>query len=191
APGVAAARMEMSRSDADAARAAATAVVACVLALAVPVALLLLNGLRRPACDPLAGLWLYLAVAVPSGVLAAALGVAAGFFAAGRRLSAACGIAAALLWRHAERFHWTASVGGLDAELGGSLRTGHVVLHFPREKSDDERQLLARDAEVAWRAVREFAGLPLDGPVSHVFLYRNAEEKRRLIGAAETSFTKP
>ena len=273
APGVAAARMEMSRSDADAARAAATAVVACVLALAVPVALLLLNGLRRPACDPLAGLWLYLAVAVPSGVLAAALGVAAGFLAparagwivaavfagslivslwpvlrgpqmfafhhlggmfpgpiydeairpsralwifraatilyagacagaalaagpgrrraAGLALIAACGIAAAWLSLHAERFHWTASVGGLDAELGGSLRTGHVVLHFPREKSDDERQLLARDAEVAWRAVREFAGLPLDGPAVHVFLYRNAEEKRRLIGAAETSFTKP
>ncbi|HMC32749.1 MAG TPA: hypothetical protein VKH65_00020, partial [Myxococcales bacterium] len=213
APGVAAARMEMSRSDADAARAAATAVLVCVLALAVPVALILLNGLRRPACDPLAGLWLYLAVAVPSGVLAAAVGVAAGFLAparagwivaavfagslivslwpvlrgpqmfafhhlggmfpgpiydeairpsralwifraatilyagacagaalaagpgrrraAGLALIAACGIAAGWLSLHAERFHWKASVGGLDAELGGSLRTEHVVLHFP------------------------------------------------------------
>src|SRR5712671_7547466 len=51
APGVAAARAEMSRADADPARATATAVLAGVVALALPVALILLNGLRRPACD--------------------------------------------------------------------------------------------------------------------------------------------
>jgi hypothetical protein len=39
--------------------------------------------------------------------------------------------------------------------------------------------------------VREFAGLPLEAPPVHVFLYRSADEKRLLIGAAETSFTKP
>src|SRR5712672_723598 len=52
------------------------ALCAGLCALAVPVALILVNGLRRPACDPAAGLMLYLAIAVPSGVLAAALGVA-------------------------------------------------------------------------------------------------------------------
>jgi len=66
---------------------------------------------------------------------------------------------AAWLSLHAERFHWKASVAGLDADLGGLLPTEHVVLHFPREKTEDERRLLARDAEVSWRAVREFAGL--------------------------------
>jgi tetratricopeptide (TPR) repeat protein len=273
APGVAAARAETSRADPDAARAAATAVLAGTVALALPVVLILLNGLRRPACDPAAGLVLYLAVAVPSGVLAAALGLAAGFVApsragwivaavftgslivslwpvargpqvfafhhlggmfpgpiydeairpsralwifrgttllyagacagaalaagpgrrraAGLLLIAACGAPAAWLSLHAERFHWKASVAGLDADLGGLLRTDPVVLHFPREKTDDERRLLARDTEVSWRAVREFAGLPLDAAPIDVFLYRGAEEKRRLIGAAETSFTKP
>jgi hypothetical protein len=273
APGVAAARAETSRADADAARAATTAVLAGTVALVLPVALILLNGLRRPACDPVAGLVLYLAVAVPSGVLAAALGVAAAFVApsregwivaavfagslvvslwpvargpqvfafhhlggmfpgpiydeairpsralwifraatflyagtcagvalaagpgrrrtAGLVLIAACGAPAAWLSLHAERFHWKASVAGLDADLGGLLRTEHVVLHFPREKTEDERRLLARDAEVSWRAVRGFAGLSLDAAPVDVFLYRGAEEKRRLIGAAETSFTKP
>ncbi len=64
APGVAAARAEATRPDADAARATATAVLLGLSALAVPVALILLNALRRPACDPAAGLVLYLAVAV-------------------------------------------------------------------------------------------------------------------------------
>src|SRR5216683_999808 len=273
APGVAAARAEASRPDADAARATATAVLLGLSALAVPVALILLNALRRPACDPAAGLVLYLAIAVPSGVLAAALGAACGFAAprragwivaavftatllaslwpvargpqifafhhlggwfpgpiydegirpsrslwifrtatilyagacagaallagpgrrraAGLALVAACGLPAAWLSLHAERFHWKATAAGLDAELGGSLRTEHIVLHFPREKRDDERRLLARDAEVSWRAVREFAGLPIAAEPVDVFLYRSPEEKRRLTGAAETSFTKP
>src|SRR5207253_6988001 len=42
---------------------------------------ILLNGLRRPACDPASGFVLYLALAVPSALLAAALAVACGFLA--------------------------------------------------------------------------------------------------------------
>src|SRR5215470_3357346 len=81
APGVAAARAEIERNEADAARALGTAVLAGLAALAVPPALILLNGLRRPVCDPLAGLVLYLALAVPSAVFAASLGIACGFAA--------------------------------------------------------------------------------------------------------------
>src|SRR5262249_47958838 len=50
-------------------------------ALAIPVGIILLNGLRRPICDPLGGFALYLALAVPSATLACALGVACGFIA--------------------------------------------------------------------------------------------------------------
>jgi hypothetical protein len=272
APGVAAARAEQGRPDADGARAVAVAVLAAVAALAVPIAIILLNGVRRPACDPLAGLLLYAAIALPSGLLAGALGVASGFAAprragwivaavfavslivslwpvargpqvfafhhlggmfpgpiydeairpsralwifrtatllyagacaglalcaqrrrraAGLALVAICGGSAAWLSLNAERFHWKASVSLLDAELGETVQAGSVVLHFPREKPEQERRLLALDAEVSWRAVREFAGLPATTPAVHVFLYRSADEKRRLIGAAETSFTKP
>ena len=273
APGVAAARAERSRHDGDAARALLWGLCGAVLALAVPVAVILLNGLRRPPCDPLAGLVLYLALPIPSAILAGALGVACGFIAprragwvvggvfvatllialwpvargpqvfafhhlggmfpgpiydeaihptralwvfrtatllyagacagiallaaprrrpiAGAVLLIVCGGPAVALSLDAERFHWQASDALLDNALGATLTTPHLVLHFPREKSQDERRLLAKDAEVSWRAVREFAALPVDGAPVHVFLYRSAEEKRLLIGAAETSFTKP
>src|SRR3982750_3447912 len=63
-PGVAASRMERDSS----ARALSRALWFSLWALAIPVALSLLNGLRRPACDPLGGFALYLAIAVPSAV---------------------------------------------------------------------------------------------------------------------------
>jgi hypothetical protein len=273
APGIAAARTELSRGEGRATRALSRGAIVGVGALAIPVAVILLNALRRPACDPIGGLVLYLALAVPSAALATTLGVACGFvaprragwivvavfvatlvvavwplargpqvfafdhlggmfpgpiydeairptralwiFRAATLLNAAacagiallagpaprrrvgmtallgCGAAALLLSSQAERFHWKASEAGLDAALGGLLRTEHVVLHFPREKSEEERRLLARDAEVSWSAVRDFAGLPRDAAPVHVFLYRSPDEKRLLIGAAETSFTKP
>ena len=263
APGIAAARASPSG-------ALRRALPFALFSLLVPVAVLLLNGLRRPACDPLAGLWLYAALAVPSALLSAALGVACGtvaprrapllvalVFAASLSVAlwplwrgpqvfvfhhlggmfpgpiydeaiaatpalwifrggtllyalAACGVtrfaggsrrggllalvaggAAVLLSLQAERFHWKASAAQIDAELGGLLRTDHLVLHFPREKKAAERALLARDAEASWRAVRAFADLKGDSPAIDVFLYRSAAEKRRLIGAADVSFTKP
>ena len=295
APGIAAARIERRSPG----RALGRAMRFAVLALLIPLALILLNGLRRPVCDPGGGLVLFAALALPSALLSAAAGVACGFLAprraawlyaavfvsslavalspilrgpqvfafhhlggmypgpiydeaisatpalwifrgatllyvglacgvallaggvrgAGLALSIAFGGAAAALSLQAERFHWQASVKGLDAELGGILVTEHLVLHFPREKKEVERHLLAIDAESSWRGVRAFAGLEAEkstasalatsgpgpsGPASsapaqreapapkiEVWLYRSADEKRRLIGAAETSFTKP
>jgi len=273
APGIAAARAELIRPVPDALRAVGRALSSAALLLLIPVAVILLNGLRRPACEPLAGLVLYALIAMPSGILASALGAACGFawprraglvaFAvflvtltvalwplargpqvyayhhlggmfpgpiydevirptralylfrlgtllyagmcagialfsgpgrrrrAGLAIAAACGAGALAISSQAERFHFRASTELLDRELGGTLEAGTIVLHFPREKTKEARALLARDAEVSWRAVREFAGLPVEGRKVHVFLYRSAEEKRRLIGAAETSFTKP
>ena len=232
--------------------------------LAAPVAIILLNGLRRPACDPLAGFTLFVLLAVPSAALAYALGAACAVvaprrpgwlyaavflatlaaalwpiardcqvfafhhlggwypgpiydeairptralwlfrlttllyaaaclcFVAGRRFCAALvGAAAVILSLQAERFHWQASAVGLDAALGGSLTTEHLLLHFPREKTAAERELLARSAEADVRAVARFLGLREAGPRVEVWLFRSAEEKRTLIGAAETSFTKP
>jgi tetratricopeptide (TPR) repeat protein len=70
------------------------------------------------------------------------------------------------------------------------IETEHLVLHFPREKKEEERALLARDAETDVRAVARFFEIA-PGPRVHVYFYRSADEKRTLIGAAETSFTKP
>jgi len=267
-PGIAAARMERESST----RALSRALWFSLWALGIPLTLLLLNGLRRPACDPLGGFTLYLAVAVPSAILACTLGVACGFLSPGRAgwlyaavfagtlaaalwplirgpqvfayhhlggmypgpiydeaiaaspalwlfradtllyagacaglalvagpprprrrgmlALAACGLAAVWLSLRAEQLHWKASAAQIDAELGGTLGTEHLLLHFPREKKEEERALLARDAEIDVRAVAQFFGID-PGPRIDVYLYRSAEEKRTLIGAAQTSFTKP
>ncbi|TMA20920.1 MAG: hypothetical protein E6J84_01550, partial [Deltaproteobacteria bacterium] len=267
-PGIAAARMERDSS----ARALSRALWFSLWALAIPVTLSLLNGVRRPACDPLGGFALYLAIAVPSAVLACALGVACGFVAPrragwvyagvfagslvvalwpvvrgpqvfafhhlggmypgpiydeaittsralwlfradtllyagacagialiagpprprrrGMLALAACGLGAIWMSLQAEKLHWKAGVAQLDGELGGRIETEHLVLHFPREKKDEERALMARDAEIDVRAVAAFFGIT-PGPRIDVYLYRSADEKRTLIGAAETSFTKP
>jgi hypothetical protein len=268
APGIAAARIERESST----RALARALWFCLQALGIPLVIILLNGLRRPACDPLGALPLYLLLAVPSAALACTLGVACGFllprragwlyaavFAASlaqallpvvrgpqvfafhhlggmypgpiydedigtsaalwlfractllyagacagaallagpprpRRRGAIalvlCGGAALWFSLQAERLHWKASTSRLDEDLGGRIETEHLILHFPREKKDEERALLARDAEVDVRAVAGFFGVAPREKID-VYLYRSAEEKRTLIGAAETSFTKP
>ena len=239
---------------------------AALLALLIPLAVILLNGLRRPVCDPLAGLVLYGALAVPSALLSASLGLACGALAPrraglcvalvfagslavalwpvlrgpqvfvfhhlggmypgpiydeairaspalwlfrlctllyalaccalsfGRRgawLALLCGVPALGLSLNAERLHWKASVPLIDAALGGRLETEHLLLHFPREKREEEQKLMARDAEASFGEVRGFFGAGGQGGRIDVFLYRSADEKRTLIGAAETSFTKP
>src|SRR3954467_8993142 len=267
-PGIAAARMERESCT----RALARALWFSLSTLAIPVSVILLNGLRRPVCNPLGGFALYLTLAVPSATLACTLGVACGFLAprragfvyaavfagslaialwpviygpqvfafhhlggmypgpiydeaiatsralwlfradtllyAGACASialiagpprprrrgiaglVACGIGALWLSLQAEKLHWKASAAELDEELGGRIETAHLMLHFPREKKDEERALLARDAENDLNAAARFFGIAPEGRID-VYLYRSAEEKRTLIGAAETSFTKP
>ena len=269
APGIAAARIESESST----RALSRAAWFSIWALAIPLAIVLLNGLHRPACDPAGGFVLFVAIALPSALLSSTLGVACGFlwprragllYAAiflatlaaalwplvrgpqvfafhhlggtypgpiydeairasralwlfractllyagacagiailagpprprrrGAVILVACGGAALWMSLHAEALHWQAGRAQLDAELGGRLETDHLVLHFPREKSEGERALLARDAEADVRAVVRFFGVAAPAWKIDVYLYRSAAEKQRLIGAAETSFTKP
>ena len=102
----------------------------------------------------------------------------------------ACGGAAVWMSSAAHRLHWKATTAQLRAELAGTAETEHLVLYFPREKAPEERALLARDAENDLRAVAQFLAVT-PGERIEIYLYRTADEKRRLIGAAETSFTKP
>src|SRR5256712_4343805 len=77
APGIAAARLERDSST----RALSRALWFSLWALTIPLAMILLNAIHRPACDPLGGFAMYLALAVPSAVLACVLGGACGFVA--------------------------------------------------------------------------------------------------------------
>jgi hypothetical protein len=112
---------------------------------------------------------------------------------AGLSLALCGGVPALLLSLRAEALHWKASATELSAELGGRIETEHLVLHVPREKAEAERKLLALDAETSFREVRQFYGLR-DAPAPpkiEAWFYRSPAEKQRLIGAADTSFTKP
>ena len=103
-------------------------------------------------------------------------------------------VGALVLSLQSERLHWKASIEQIDAALGGRLETPTLILHFPREKKPDEQKLLAQQAEADLKTVRTFLGMPAEAAAPariDVFLYRSADEKRRLIGAADTSFTKP
>ena len=123
APGVAAARAELWRNDAEALRAWATGLGGGLSLLALPVAIILLNGLRRPVCDPLAGLVLYLALAVPSAALAASLGTACGFLA--HRRAGSLGIAAAFSFYPSKNLSAYGDAGLVttrDPELASHMR---------------------------------------------------------------------
>src|SRR5256712_10368603 len=135
APGIAAARMERGSST----RALSRALWFSLWALAVPVAMILLNAIRRPACDPLGGFAMYLAIAVPSAVLACVLGVACGFVAPRRAgwLYAAvfAGSLASALWPvvrgpQAFVFH---HLGGMDPGpiYDEAISTSRALWPFP------------------------------------------------------------
>ena len=75
------------------ARAAASAGLFAAAALVLPTAIILLNGLRRPICDPVAGsLWLLL-LPVPTAWLSATLGALASTMFAQRRWAIAAVVA--------------------------------------------------------------------------------------------------
>lgn len=78
----------------------------------------------------------------------------------------------------------------LAAALGAVRRVDDLELHYPREWSDKQVDQLVRDA--AFRAAQVEAALEVKAtrPV-RVWVYRSAEEKRRLVGASGTSFSKP
>jgi hypothetical protein len=275
--GIAAARREL------AAGASPPSALRPFLAAAGVTALLLLLVLAGSAlrarlgtpCRPLAGAPLFLLVALPSALLACAVGAAAGLLARGRRLRAgllhaavvaaslsstllvaylgpaafaldhllgvwpgpiydeALAVDARLVLFRAGTLAWTCAAlaaaatvirlragvrarlpaailaaavaagllarasGGAApsrAELAdalGAVREGpRCVVHLAREKSPADAERALRDCEYDAHAVAAALGLS-SPPRATVWIYRSAEEKRRLVGAGHTSFTKP
>src|SRR5205085_11325830 len=102
------------------------------------------------AIRPTRALWIFRAATILYGAACAGIALILGprrRAFAGTILLVVCGAPAVALSLQAERFHWKASEARLDAALGGTVRTEHLVLHFAREKPAEERRLLASDAE--------------------------------------------
>ncbi len=83
-----------------------------------------------------------------------------------------------------------ATRAGMDRVLGGRRVGARCDLHFPREKPAAEAERLFRDCEADVAEVAEALGVT-HPPVVKVWVHRSEEEKRRLVGAGRTEFTKP
>lgn len=78
----------------------------------------------------------------------------------------------------------------LARALGGVVETDGLVLHYPSGLTDTEVSRVLGDVRFRSHQISEFFGAPPPGKVT-VWLYRSAEEKQRLVGAAHTQFAKP
>lgn len=105
-------------------------------------------------------------------------------------LALACALGFALMERAAPSLGFRMSELSLEERLGGTRVTEHFVLTFPRGKPREEVDRLVRDAELRFAQVASFLGAAPPWKI-HVFLYRSAEEKQELVGAAHTQFAKP
>jgi tetratricopeptide (TPR) repeat protein len=80
--------------------------------------------------------------------------------------------------------------------LGASVKRGSLVVHFPAEYDENQRALLLDDVSFRFQQVSSFLGetSPANDAASQlvtVWVYRSAQEKQRLVGAAATQFAKP
>ncbi|HEY7726354.1 MAG TPA: type VI secretion system protein, partial [Anaeromyxobacteraceae bacterium] len=82
------------------------------------------------------------------------------------------------------------SRGAVARALGGLAEGRRCAVHHPREKAGGEAERLLRDCEFAAAEVARALELR-NPPRARVFVYRSPDEKRRLVGAGRTSFTKP
>ncbi|MCA9577042.1 MAG: hypothetical protein KC668_16470 [Myxococcales bacterium] len=78
----------------------------------------------------------------------------------------------------------------IDEQLGRVLPGHACVLHTPRELPVESAQRLLDDCEFSVAQAEAGLGVHATRPV-HAFFYRNAEEKRRLMGAGATFIAKP
>jgi tetratricopeptide (TPR) repeat protein len=78
----------------------------------------------------------------------------------------------------------------LAARLGGQRQSEHFTLVYPRSKPREEVDRFLRELEWHHAQLGAFLGGAPSGKI-RVYLYRSAEEKQLLVGAAHTQFAKP
>jgi tetratricopeptide (TPR) repeat protein len=74
--------------------------------------------------------------------------------------------------------------------LSGLRETPQVALHYHDDLPPEDVALRFADVRFRYSQIAEFFGEAPPGKV-HVWLYRHADEKRKLVGAAHTQFAKP
>jgi hypothetical protein len=85
--------------------------------------------------------------------------------------------------------HWQ-TAASIASALGGRIRGARCDVVYPDSMLADTATLLLRDCEQELAADERRLGAHLDGTLT-AFVFRDTEEKRRLMGAADTSIAKP
>jgi tetratricopeptide (TPR) repeat protein len=85
--------------------------------------------------------------------------------------------------------HWQ-TAGTIAAALGGRAVGSRCDVAYPDTLLADQVALLVRDCDQEVAADEQRLGAHLDGRLT-AFVFANADEKRRLMGAADTSIAKP
>ncbi|NOZ02525.1 MAG: hypothetical protein GXP54_11625 [Deltaproteobacteria bacterium] len=75
-------------------------------------------------------------------------------------------------------------------ELDAEVSDGLCDIHYDPEISSDTAALLLKDCGFRHRKAAAFFGLEPDGPID-VFMYRDPDQKARLMGARHVEITKP
>ncbi|MFL5263476.1 MAG: type VI secretion system protein, partial [Anaeromyxobacteraceae bacterium] len=83
-----------------------------------------------------------------------------------------------------------ASRAELAERLGGLREGPRCTVHFAREKRPSEAERILRDCEYDAAEIAAALGLA-HPPRATVWIYRSPAEKRSLVGAGHTSYTKP
>ncbi len=108
----------------------------------------------------------------------------------GLRLGVLLGSLALLLELDGVSLGFRSSTRHVQEVLGQSATRGQLVLHFPIEWDAAQRERYLDDVTFRFAQVSSFLGeIPSDAV--QVFIYRSADEKQRLVGAATTQFAKP
>jgi tetratricopeptide (TPR) repeat protein len=85
--------------------------------------------------------------------------------------------------------HWQ-TAASIASALGGRARGTRCDVVYPDSLLADQAALLVRDCEQELAADEKRLGTHLDGRLT-AFVFHDADEKRRLMGAADTSIAKP
>ena len=107
------------------------------------------------------------------------------------------GLAATLLaagaiaaWAYGPELAHRSSQRGIDDALGRIAEGERCILHVPRELTSESVQRFVDDCDFRVVRAEQALGVQQRTPV-HAFFYRNAEEKRRWMGAGRTYIAKP
>lgn len=89
-----------------------------------------------------------------------------------------------------EKLGFATSASYIQAQLGEVAHSKRCQVYLPREYALSDRQRFLDDCDVRVRQMEQFFGLQQRRHVQ-VYLFRNAAEKQRLMGAAHTNIAKP